>query len=290
MNVSCKHPMTLDVISHNSFVLLFRVVRILFWPIALIVLLQSATFLEMIRSAFFGESTLASAVTMLIQTVLSIAFIPVYFIACYLMIYTSDALWKNKAWTLSLSLGALELIPIIKSFVVTIWIGLVTLVFIIVLAVVPQVAIFLATDGIFRFVLMIVSSLILIIPPLLYFFNRALAPYIVLIELVGMRQALRTSKALMTQKAWYSLSGPLTRYIILAHLIFALPLVGYLTSLVAALLSYGFERIPTEVLLLQIFFGVVGFILSLLAVALSSLLIVGFYYDLKARLHLHPLA
>lgn len=120
---------------------------------------------------------------------------------------------------------------------------------------------------------------LLIIPGLIYFLNRSLAFYILIIEDCTVNEAIEKSKRLMTEEKWYSFSGPYTR-------ITALFLVGMLPQFFVGVLIglSGVENISSTAGHVGSFaLLIVAYLFNQFFTCFTNVCFVGFYYDLSAR-------
>ena len=128
-------------------------------------------------------------------------------------------------------------------------------------------------------------ALFLIIPGIIFLGNRVLAGYEILFYDSPVRKSLKKSKWLMTQKSWYSTSGPMMRLsglwviLIIVTWVFAILSLVFMGLITGASLSTfatqtGITRTITSIL--------TGFVTGLTTI-FNSLVMIGFYYDLRVR-------
>lgn len=127
-----------------------------------------------------------------------------------------------------------------------------------------------------------------VIPSLIYYFNRALAPVILLIEDSDVPSALRKSMRLMTyhpEYSWYSSKTPMMR---ISGLLFVMWIINLLPGVLAGASTgaltqqiTGGPPPPPSVTQAALVFLSHLFVFS--AVALGTLTLVGFYFDLRSR-------
>lgn len=120
--------------------------------------------------------------------------------------------------------------------------------------------------------------LLLIIPGIVYAVNRLLAYYIFFLEDTTIHESLQRSKFLMTQGKWYSLSSPLMR---VSGLLLITMLISFAVGAVGEMSALHFGSTAGSAASL-----VVHFVSQFLQGSLylfNMLVMVGFYYDLRAR-------
>lgn len=127
-------------------------------------------------------------------------------------------------------------------------------------------------------------AILLIIPGVVYYTNRVLAPYAIAIEGLGVRDALRRSKSLTTnyrRKAWYSYGAPLWRAMGIG-LVVVMVILAPVIVLEAALsfLAAGQEELQGLALFAE---NCLAYFVVLLGQVLSVVAFLGFYSDLRTR-------
>jgi hypothetical protein len=123
-------------------------------------------------------------------------------------------------------------------------------------------------------------SMLLIIPGLIYMFNRALSFYILVIDDTGVLESVDKSKFLMTRERWWKRRSPALR-------LSGIFLVHFLVSLVFNFLSQGAGHLfaqpgdltSTVALSVQFFSTFASYFAGLFA----GISMIGFYYDLCTR-------
>ncbi len=122
--------------------------------------------------------------------------------------------------------------------------------------------------------------ILLVIPGIIYFVNRILAIYILIIEKTSISDSLKKSKKLMLGEKWYRSGSPWMRVTGLLLLIMVVSIFASVPTIGATLLiAQGTDVIP--LLLLGALF--LGSFIQLFVQTFGSLAYVGFYNDLLAR-------
>ena len=127
-------------------------------------------------------------------------------------------------------------------------------------------------------VVTILLLFLLILPGLIYLLNRFLAFYIVILEDAPIDKAIQRSKFFMTQGRWYSLSGPAMR---ISLLTLVTCFVSFMVNIVVAVgvATIGLTQ-SNATYQISLF---VGNFISTAVYSFSSIALVGFYYDMRAR-------
>jgi hypothetical protein len=138
--------------------------------------------------------------------------------------------------------------------------------------------------GLFIWVLVagLLWMLLFIIPGIVYYYNRILSYYILVLEDEGVRASLSKSKWLMTRGKWYHSSSPIMRItgILLVHMFVNIIFSVFSQGGGAALGMSG--DFAGETVLVFVFVFISTF-LSYLTGLFAGISMVGFYYDLCAR-------
>lgn len=123
-------------------------------------------------------------------------------------------------------------------------------------------------------------TLLLVIPGIIYSLNRALAPYIFLIEDCSYSEAMSKSKNLMCKEKWYSLRGPYTKVTAIFILMY---LANVLFAGIALTLTLYLSHTSSIHLLGYKLLNLIQFLLNVTTSIFVSLCFTGLYYDLSAR-------
>ena len=127
-----------------------------------------------------------------------------------------------------------------------------------------------------------------VIPSLIYYFNRALAPVVLLVEDLEIKEAVKKSMRLMTYHPdikWYSSRTPMMR---ISGLLFVMWIINLLPGVLAGASTGAFTAEfsgqapgpPTGFQFLLVFLSQ---LVVYSAVSLGTLTLVGFYFDLRLR-------
>ena len=127
-----------------------------------------------------------------------------------------------------------------------------------------------------------------VIPSLIYYFNRALAPVILLIEDLNIKGAIKKSMRLMTfhpELSWYSSRTPMMR---ISGLLFVMWIINLLPGVLAGASTGAFTaqmsgQAPGPPTAFQFILVFLSQLVVFSAIALGTLTLVGFYFDLRLR-------
>lgn len=174
-------------------------------------------------------------------------------------------------------------------FLIANWIvGLVTMMSCLPLfaVVIVSAALFHGLPGPLRLIVILTLAAVLLVPPIVYWCNRLMAGYILVLEQLAISQSIRRSKKLMTDVPgvrWYSFKSPLMR---VSGILLILTVVSFTPGLFAGVSSFsGFgedRQIPFQETS-SIVMHFVAQLLSAFAQVFGVISIVGFYYDLRSR-------
>jgi hypothetical protein len=233
-------------------------------PAILILLVLSSA---MSSAAYYLQSTLQqggelSRLILLILAYLSIIFLSIVVNQCFtaLTVLKSGKLWLGDSRSFAVATETINPSTLFKLIGLNIKIALVSFLLV----------------------------FLLVIPSLIYYFNRALAPVILLIEDTTISTALKKSMRLMTyhpEYSWYSSRTPMMR---ISGLLFVMWIINLLPGVLAGASTgaltqqiTGSPPPPPNVTQAALVFLSHLFVFS--AVALGTLTLVGFYFDLRSR-------